>query len=126
MGQWNEGGRTWGQGYHGRYVAFPTWICSQSALELNSIPFIALPASLPFALVCIPGDNSELSSDNEQDLNKVSEQILARTKETMDVVFEANCVHPGEEGWQYDRQQEFSPDIMEGGWDSDSSSTQEF
>lgn len=76
--------------------------------------------------VSLLGDNSETSGSNEQDLNKVSEQILVQTKETMDVLFEANRVHPGEDHWQYDREEDFGPAQMESGWDSDSSSTQEF
>lgn len=76
--------------------------------------------------VSLLGDNSETSGSNEQDLNKVSEQILVQTKETMDVLFEANRVHPGEDRWQYDREEDFGPAQMESGWDSDSSSTQEF
>lgn len=44
----------------------------------------------------------------------------------MDVLFEANRVHAGEDGWQYDRQEDFGPAQMESGWDSNSSSTQEF
>ena len=72
------------------------------------------------------GDNSETSGSNEKDLNRVSEQTLFQTKATMDVLFEANRVHPGEDSWQYDRQEDFGPAQMESGWDSDSSSTKEF
>ena len=72
------------------------------------------------------GDNSEASGGREQDLNTVSEQALALTKEKMDSTFQMNCVQPGEEGWQYDKQHMFGPPCMESGWDSDSSSTQEF
>lgn len=72
------------------------------------------------------GDNSETSGSNEPDLNKVSDEILAQTKESMDVLFEANRVHPGEDSWQYDKQEDFGPAQMESGWDSNSSSTQEF
>ena len=72
------------------------------------------------------GNNSEASENHEQDLNKVSEQMLAQQKEKMDILFKANRVQPGGEGWEYDQQQEFGPPLMEGGWDSDSSSTQEF
>ena len=41
-------------------------------------------------------------------------------------MFEANSVQPGEKYWQYDKQQEFGQPKIESGWDSDSSSTQEF
>ena len=47
-------------------------------------------------------------------------------KEKMDCVFEANRVLPGDKGWQYDKEQDFGPPHIEGGWDSDSSSTQDF
>ena len=69
---------------------------------------------------------SEASANDEQDLNKVSEQMLAQEKKKMDGLFETNQVLPGERDWKYDKQRDFEPPQMESGWDSESSSTQKF
>lgn len=44
----------------------------------------------------------------------------------MDNLFETNRIQPGETNWEYDKQKDFDPPQMESGWDSESSSTQEF
>ena len=72
------------------------------------------------------GDNSEASGDVEQDLNKVSEQVLAQEKKRMDLVYETNRVQPGGKDWEYDKQKDFEPPCMGSGWDSGHSSTEEF
>ena len=44
----------------------------------------------------------------------------------MDNLFETNQILPGGKDWEYDKQNNFEPPQMESGWDSESSSTQEF
>jgi hypothetical protein len=44
----------------------------------------------------------------------------------MDNLFETNQILPGGKDWEYDKQKDFKPPQMESGWDSESSSTQEF
>ena len=44
----------------------------------------------------------------------------------MDVLFEANKLQPGDDGYEYDKEMDFSGPRMESGWDSDHSSNVEF
>ncbi|CAI8013204.1 hypothetical protein GBAR_LOCUS8407 [Geodia barretti] len=83
-------------------------------------------SSLPLPDIVTADNYSEASGTNEQDLNKVSEQTLAQEKKKMDNLFETNQILSGGKDWEYDKQNNFEPPQMESGWDSESSSTQEF
>ena len=68
-----------------------------------------------------------LQTTQGDDLNKVSEQVLTKRKEEMDVLFEANRVKPGDEEWVYDKQVNFDEeDKVSCGWDSSDRSDVEF
>jgi hypothetical protein len=63
----------------------------------------------------------------EEDLNKVAENVLVQQKEAMDVLFEANRIKPGDEGWVYNKEVDFDEeDKMSCGWDSSDKSDPEF
>ena len=40
----------------------------------------------------------------------------------MDILFEANKLKPGDEGYEYDKEIEFGASKIESGWDSEGSS----
>ena len=44
----------------------------------------------------------------------------------MDVLFEANRLKPGDDGYEYDKEVNFGGPKMESGWDSENSSFMEF
>ena len=44
----------------------------------------------------------------------------------MDSVFESHRIQPGEKDWEYDKPKDFDPPVIESGWDSESSSVEEF
>lgn len=69
----------------------------------------------------ITGENSE-----EEDLNKANDEQLAKRKARMDVLFEANRLQPGDEGYVYDKEVEFGRPKIESGWDSEEESSNEF
>ena len=66
-----------------------------------------------------------LSSDEGEDLNQVSAELLAQKKAEMDQLFEAHQVRPGDPGYVYNQEVDFGLGKMESGWD-ESSSSQEF
>ena len=68
----------------------------------------------------ITGENSE------EDLNKANDEQLAKRKAQMDVLFEANRLQPGDEGYVYDKEVEFGRPKIESGWDSEEESSNEF
>ena len=72
------------------------------------------------ASAIITGDNSH-ASGGEEDLNKASDEHLGTRKAQMDVLFEANRLHPGDKGYVYDKEVEFAHPQIESGWDSDDS-----
>ena len=67
-----------------------------------------------------------LADLSQEDLNKVSDEELAKRKAEMDRGFEANRLKPGDEGYQYDIEKNFGGEKIESGWDSDVSSNLEF
>lgn len=62
----------------------------------------------------------------DEDLNLLSEDQLKAKKAEMDVLFEANRLKPGDDGYEYDKEVDFSGPKMESGWDSENSSFMEF
>ena len=63
----------------------------------------------------------------DEDLNKVSEEELVKRKAEMDQLYEANRLKPGDKGYEYEKEKDFSGgEKIESGWDSDSSSDMEF
>ena len=61
-------------------------------------------------------------SHSDEDLNKASDDHLARRKEEMNLLFETNRLKPGDEGYVYDKEVDFDNEAkMESGWDSDDS-----
>ena len=68
-----------------------------------------------------------LFSHSDEDLNKVSDEYLAKKKEEMNLLFETNCLKPGDVGYIYDKEVDFDNEPkMESGWDSDDSSMSDF
>ncbi|XP_068216185.1 centrosomal protein of 19 kDa-like [Palaemon carinicauda] len=68
----------------------------------------------------------EYEVDPDQDLNKVSEEELAKKKKIMENSFEKNQVKPGDPDYKYDKQVDFScDDKAEAGWDSPEGGSQE-
>ena len=68
------------------------------------------------------------NSDDEKDLNKVSEEALKRKKQEMDEVFEKNRLQPGDKGFEYDKEIDFGDesDKVSCGWDSSNSGVEDF
>lgn len=60
----------------------------------------------------------------QEDLNKVSQEVLLEKKAEMDVLFEANQLKPGDKGYEYDKEVEFGGSKIESGWDSDGSTSE--
>ncbi|XP_066941723.1 centrosomal protein of 19 kDa-like isoform X2 [Macrobrachium rosenbergii] len=61
----------------------------------------------------------EYDVDPDEDLNKVSEEELAKKKKIMENSFEKNQVKPGDPDYEYDKQIDFASDNKaEAGWDS--------
>lgn len=57
---------------------------------------------------------------SDEDLNKATDEHLAKRKEEMDILFDSNCLKPGDEGYVYDKEVDFDVGPkMESGWDSD-------
>lgn len=73
-------------------------------------------------LIALPSN-----SDDENDLNKVSEDVLKQKKKEMDKGFEWNQLKPGEEGYEYDKEVDFDgDDKVSCGWDSSNSEIEYF
>jgi centrosomal protein CEP19 len=53
------------------------------------------------------------------DLNKASDDVVERAKQTMSVDFEAKRLKPGDEGYEYDKQTDFEPPSGVSEWDED-------
>ena len=68
----------------------------------------------------VTGENST------EDLNRVDEDELAKRKAKMDLLYEANRLKPGDEGYVYDKEVGFEDGKMESGWDSDPESCGDF
>ena len=68
------------------------------------------------------------NSDDEKDLNKVSEEALKQKKQEMDELFEKNRLQPGDEGFEYDKEMDFGDesDKESCGWDSSNSGVEDF
>lgn len=62
-------------------------------------------------------DEDKVDYDNEN-LNKLSKEELQKHKDKMDVLFNQNQKKPGDEGFVYDKQEEFVPQ-EENEWDDD-------
>ena len=89
-------------------------------------------------LIALPSDNNEtdkyldnhlsLNSDNENDLNKVSDEVLEQKKQEMDELFEKNRLQPGDEGFEYDKEVDFGDESekVSCGWDSSNSGVEDF
>lgn len=80
---------------------------------------------------CLSGDDFRntgivTGENSTDDLNRVSEEELAKRKSEMDVAFVANRLKPGDEGYVYDKEVNFGDGRMESGWDSDQESYGEF
>lgn len=61
-------------------------------------------------------------TNSHEDLNKASDEYLARRKEEMNQLFEANCIKPEDKDYVYDKEVDFDNEPrMESGWDSDDS-----
>ena len=66
-------------------------------------------------------------SDDENDLNKVSDEILNQKKKEMDKEFEQNQLKPSDDGYEYDREVDFdADDKVSCGWDSSNSDEEYF
>lgn len=63
--------------------------------------------------------------DPEKDLNRVTDYELALAKAKMDQAFQAHRLKPGDPGFEYDRQLEFSAPKEEASWDEDGSEGEE-
>ena len=73
-------------------------------------------------LIALPSN-----SDNEDDLNKVSEDVLKQKKQEMDTEFEQNQLKPGDDGYEYDKEVDFDgDDKVSCGWDSSDSNIEYF
>ena len=68
------------------------------------------------------------NSDDEKDLNKVSEEALKQKKQEMDELFEKNRLQPGDEGFEYNKEMDFGDesDKVSCGWDSSNSGVEDF
>ncbi|KAK7027876.1 Centrosomal protein of 19 kDa [Halocaridina rubra] len=63
--------------------------------------------------------SQDFELDPNQDLNKLTDEDLAKKKKIMDSSFEKNQLKPGDEGYVYDKQVDFNTDNKgEAGWDS--------
>ena len=58
--------------------------------------------------------------EEEADLNKLSTEELDGEKARMEVLFQANRVERGDEGYEYDVQKDFGPPTEDNDWDSSS------
>lgn len=73
-------------------------------------------------LIALPSN-----SDEENDLNKVSDEVLKQKKKEMDQQFEQNQLKPGDEGYKYDKEIDFDDnDKVSCGWDSNNSDIEDF
>ena len=73
-------------------------------------------------LIALPSNR-----DDENDLNKVSEDLLKQKKQEMDMEFEQNQLQPGDEGYEYDKEIDFDgDDKVSCGWDSSDSNVEYF
>ena len=74
-------------------------------------------------LIALPSN-----SGDEDDLNKVSDDILKQKKKEMDKDFEQNQLKPGDEGYEYDKEINFDADDdkVSCGWDSSNSDVEYF
>lgn len=73
-------------------------------------------------LIALPSN-----SDNENDLNKVSEDVLKQKKQEMDTEFEQHQLKPGDEDYEYDKEIDFDgDDKVSCGWDSSDSNIEYF
>ena len=69
------------------------------------------------------------SNSGEDDLNKVSDDVLKQKKKEMDKEFEQNQLKPGDDGYEYDKEVDFDADDddkVSCGWDSSNSDVEYF
>ena len=74
-------------------------------------------------LIALPSN-----SGDEDDLNKVSDDVLKHKKKEMDKEFEQNQLKPGDDGYEYDKEVDFDADDdkVSCGWDSSNSDVEYF
>jgi len=73
-------------------------------------------------LIALPSN-----SDEENDLNKVSDDVLKQKKKEMDKEFEQNQLKPGDDRYEYDKEVDFDDnDKVSCGWDSSNSGIEDF
>lgn len=74
-------------------------------------------------LIALPSN-----SGDEDDLNKVSDDVLKLKKKEMDKEFEQNQLKPGDDGYEYDKEVDFDADDdkVSCGWDSSNSDVEYF
>ncbi len=74
------------------------------------------------------GNESIITSDEDYtpDYNKMSETDYIKRKDTMEAKFQKQQLKPGDIGYEYDKQVNFTAPTMESGWDSDDSTESEF
>ena len=65
----------------------------------------------------------EEEEEEEENLNALSDAQLARRKQEMDKLFNANKISQSSSAFEYDRQVEFNPE-KESGWDESSGNSQ--
>ena len=62
---------------------------------------------------------STKNTDHNEDLNKLDDYELDKRKADMDKDFEKNRLRPGDDGFVYDKEVDFTTGKMESGWDDE-------
>lgn len=62
---------------------------------------------------------STKNTDHDEDLNKLDNYELDKRKADMDKDFEKNRLRPGDDGFVYDKEVDFTAGKMESGWDDE-------
>lgn len=62
---------------------------------------------------------STKNTDHDEDLNKLDDYELDKRKADMDKDFEKNRLRPGDDGFEYDKEVDFTAGKMESGWDDE-------
>lgn len=69
-------------------------------------------------------EDDAVAEKEGEDLNRAPDDVVQKRKKEMEVLFETNRVHPGDEGWEYNKEVEFGggdgEDQMSCGWDDES------
>lgn len=66
-----------------------------------------------------PSNPSTKNTDHDEDLNKLDDYELDKRKADMDKDFEKNRLRPGDDGFVYDKEVDFTAGKMESGWDDE-------